>query len=709
MSGGNPFFALEIAHLLPDLEELSPSAPVPVPSDVAGLVHRRVAAMPQSTREVLLVAAAAAYPSQALVERALQGPLGDRFAPAEQAGFAALEEDTIVFTHPLYAAAIYEAASPAERRAAHRRLAQAIDESEEHARHVALSVETGDERAAATVQAAARSAFLRGSPSAAAELAELTLRVAAATHGPLHAERIVERAYYLYCAGEPSQAQEVLREVADWAGWPAFLEARARGLLLELVLVTDGATAAVDLGERMLTEPLPREAQARVLVHLSNAYEFDGEQAFARGEEALRLLDGLGDDADAGTWARALCWRVRNRLGLGFGIDPTDIERALAFEARLPRERWLGERISYRFGIWLRHVDELDESRRRLERSLEDARETVDELLELTLLVHLGLTECYAGNLLLAQERMEQASEVGRELDIRPPGLVAARAVVEAHLGEAAGVRGLAGEVLSDNIAEQGGPATIQANLALGLLELSLGNARAADTSLTAALSGIELAGQREPGVFRVHGHAAEAALATGDAERATRTATFLIEHGERTGHRWSLAVGTRLSALLAASRGDLDEALEHAERSRKLHEALPMPFERALAMLAQGTIERRSRLRTRAKTSLEGAIDLFDAIEARVWSSRARAELERVGLRRQVSVADELTPSEAHVARLAARGLTTREIASELFMSPKTVGANLTRIYRKLGVRSRSALATRMREREAGEEPAKL
>lgn len=707
VSGGNPFFALEIARLLPAAGELTPDVPLPVPRDVAELVRRRVAAMPQSTREMLLVAAAAATPSRTLVERVLEAPLADCFDPAERAGFAALEDDTVVFLHPLYAAAIYEAGSAGERRTVHRRLADAIEESEEHARHVALSVETGDDTAAATVQIAARTAFLRGLPSAAAELAELALRVAA-TRGPLNAERIVDRAYYLYCAGEPAQARDVLLEVGDWAGWPAFLEARARGLLLELVFVNDGETAAVDLGERMLTEPLPREARARVLVHLSNAY-FDAERALARGDEALRLLAELGDLADAATWARALCWRVRNRLGLGFGIDRTDVDRALAFEARLPRERWLGERISYRFGIWVRYVDELDESRRLLEHSLEEARETTDELLELTLLVHLGLTECYAGNLLLAREHIEQASNLGSELDIRPAGLLAARAVVEAHRGEEMAVRALVGELLSDDATERSGPAAIQANLALGLLELSLGNARAADTSLTAALSGIELAGQREPGVFRVHGHAAEAALASGDPERALQTATFLIEHGERIGHGWSLAVGTRVSALVAASRGNLDEALERAEQSRRLHDALPMPFERALALLALGTIERRSRLRTRAKASLEGAIDLFDAVGAGTWSAHARAELDRVGLRRQTSATGELTPSEARVAERAAQGLTTREIASELFVAQKTVEANLTRIYRKLGVRSRAALAARMREGGAGQEPAKL
>ena len=299
---------------------------------------------------------------------------------------------------------------------------------------------------------------------------------------------------------------------------------------------------------------------------------------------------------------------------------------------------------------------------------------------------------------------MEQASEVGRELDVRPPGLVAARAVVEAHLGEAAGVRGLAGEVLSDNTAEQGGPATIQANLALGLLELSLGERpRSRHQPDRGAVRSRARRSTRTGGLPRARPRGRSGACHRG---REARDADGHVSHRARRAHRTSLEpcrghthirprgrVPRRsqrgagaCGALKPAPRSAADAVRTSARDARAGHHR---------ATFATPHSRRRHPSKARSICSMRS--------KPACGRSRARAELERVGLRRQVSVADELTPSEARVAGLAARGLTTREIASELFMSPKTVEANLTRIYRKLGVRSRSALAARMHEREAG------
>jgi len=694
-SRGNPFFALEIGRRMHEVGASPVGEPLPIPEDVDGLVLRRVRALPPETREILVAAAAMALPREALLGRIVDGPPADRLEPAEHAGIATLERGAVVFSHPLYAAAIYASATAAKRRDVHRRLATVVEGPEERARHLALATVDSDGVVAAVVHDAARSAFLRGAPIAAVELVELATRIDPS--GATAPEWRFDLAYYLYCASEPARAREVLSEVADWTDWPPALEARARGLVMEIVLVEEGALRAVELGERMLRESLPTEARGRVLAHLSNAYEFDSERAWARGEEALAILDELGAQADPGTYARVLCWRVRNRLGLGRGLDRGDMERALELEARLPRERWLGERVSYRFGIWLRHVDELDESRAKLEGDLADAVDAADDLLQLTLLVHLALTECTAGNLELARTRMTAASEIASELDARPAGLVAARAYVEAHLGNEDLVRVLVDEVHERADGEESGPAAIQANVALGLLELSLGRETGADESLRAALRGIEAAGQREPGVFRAHGLAGEAAVALGDTGRAEQIADLLTTHGMRTGHRWSLAAGSRVSALLLAVRGDLDGALAEAGRALSLYDELAMPFERARSLVVKGALERRARQRRRADASLEAAIAELERMGATVWAARARGEHARVGLRRSRSAGDGLTPSEARVAELAAKGLTTREIANELFVSPKTVEANLTRIYRKLGVRSRAALATRL------------
>jgi DNA-binding NarL/FixJ family response regulator len=204
----------------------------------------------------------------------------------------------------------------------------------------------------------------------------------------------------------------------------------------------------------------------------------------------------------------------------------------------------------------------------------------------------------------------------------------------------------------------------------------------------------IEEAGIREPGVNRVHADSAEAALALGDVGRAERIADFLETHGERTQHRWSLATAARTRALIAASRGELAVASSACELALARHETLSMPLELGRTLLAQGVIARRMRRRARAKESFDRALDLFESHGARLWADRARAELDRVGLRR---AGDELTHSERSVAELASRGLTRKQVAAALHVSPKTVDATLARAYRKLGIGSRAELGARM------------
>ena len=124
-------------------------------------------------------------------------------------------------------------------------------------------------------------------------------------------------------------------------------------------------------------------------------------------------------------------------------------------------------------------------------------------------------------------------------------------------------------------------------------------------------------------------------------------------------------------------------------------HEAVPVPYERARTRLAHGRLLRRARRRTEAKAAFEAALAEFQGLGARLWAERARAELERVGIRR--AQRDVLTEGERRVAELAAGGMTNREVAAALYVSPKTVEANLARAYAKLGVRSRAELGARL------------
>jgi DNA-binding CsgD family transcriptional regulator len=176
-----------------------------------------------------------------------------------------------------------------------------------------------------------------------------------------------------------------------------------------------------------------------------------------------------------------------------------------------------------------------------------------------------------------------------------------------------------------------------------------------------------------------------------------------LEEEATTSGGRWTQAVAARCRALLLASRGDVSEALGAAESSLALFDGLPTPFERARALLVLGQLRRRRREKRLARQALDEALAIFEHARAPVWAERTRAELARIP---DGASTTTLTPTEERIARLAAEGMTNQEIAERAFLSPKTVEVNLTRVYRKLGVR-RAALAQRLAETQVADPPA--
>jgi DNA-binding CsgD family transcriptional regulator len=193
---------------------------------------------------------------------------------------------------------------------------------------------------------------------------------------------------------------------------------------------------------------------------------------------------------------------------------------------------------------------------------------------------------------------------------------------------------------------------------------------------------------------------AVEALIALGDLPRAEHLLDVFEEAARRQERRWALMICARCRALLLAERGLLEQASAAASSGVEIGADSELRIEVARTFLVAGQVERRQRHKRAAVDYLQEALDVFEPAGARLWTQRTRAELGRVGLRPAAPAG--LTVSERRVAELAGSGRTNREVAAELFMSPKTVEAHLARIYRKLDVRSRAELGAWL-ERDAG------
>jgi DNA-binding CsgD family transcriptional regulator len=681
---GNPFFALQIARLALELS-IGPTAPLPVPKDLSELVLGRVERLDAGTHDVLCTAAASGSPSRGLLAR-VHGDIGEALDEAEQAGILESGDKIVRFAHPLYSAAVYASIGHERRRRVHARLVAAVDEPEEQARHLALAATPPDEETAKRVHGAAKNVAARGAHAAAAELVEQAIHLGDPASDATD-ERLADFGEYLFQSGNSVRARDMFRQVKSWPTLPKDRQIEGLWTMIDTVYWTTGGHDSAALGEELLQVVDDVEVKAALHGKIASGLEFDMARGLEHAEAALALLEPLGDAARPDLVGLALGMQARNRLALGLGLDRDAIERAIVLGS--------GGYVARSYGQWLKYVDDFDGARHWLERSRRDYEEKGEDVSIPNVLQQLAMTECWAGNLGRAAEHAARACELADEMEITAVGPYRVRSIVEAHRGNEAEVRAIAERLYGEGWA----PGIIQhLEIGLGLLEHSLGNHEAADRHLRRALELAEQMGQLEPGVHRVHGDAAEVAIALGDTARAREIAEFLEEHGRRTDHRWSAAVAARTKALLHAAEGDFDAALSAVEDALTTHERLPMPYELARTLLVKGQIERRARHRREARDSLKRARETFEEIGAKLWAARAANELKRIPIRRGAS--DELTEGEGRVAELVASGLTNKEVAQALFISPKTVEANLSRIYGKLGIHSRAELGARMAER---------
>jgi DNA-binding CsgD family transcriptional regulator len=362
------------------------------------------------------------------------------------------------------------------------------------------------------------------------------------------------------------------------------------------------------------------------------------------------------------------------------------------------------ERRSTRIGAWnapahwigvrLMWEDRLDEARELLKEQLRIADEERDVFSQGGLCFHLTQLETRAG----AAQRALMFAGRAWEIDAgsrRAQGLAIslyARALAHANFGDEATARASAVEALA--AFERLGDLffTIHARSALAQLELSLDDPPAAIEALgdVRELRGRTQVG--EPGIFPFDADEVEALVGAGGVEEADAFASDLLERGKTLGRARLVATGLRSRALVAAARDDLAAAEALLREALRAHQQLPVPLERGRTLLALGTVLRRAQRKSQARETLEQAAALFAAIRTPRWEQRARAEAARIGGR--TAPRGLLTAMEEKIADLAAAGRTNAEIGDELHVSPRTVQWNLSKIYKKLGVRSRTELA---------------
>jgi DNA-binding CsgD family transcriptional regulator len=704
-SGGNPFFAQEIGRaLMRRGGEMAAGERPPIPERLQELVEDRLEGLPAQTLEALEVVSALSTPTLHAIAAATDPSEVDRrLDPALENGVVELVGDRLRFTHPLLASAVYQKIPPARRRELHARLATIVRDPEERARHLALSVEGPDVAVAAALEEAALLASSRGAPQSAAELWEMARRSTPRDRGEDLVRRTHQAGVAHYECGDTSLARSVLEQAVDLS-----MAGPARGrVLLDLGMGIGetegwrGAWAAFEAARGEAGDDLA--LRARVEQNLGYSWLFRGDLAASErhARAALELAEELQDPR---AMAEAFQAYPFVEFLLGRGVDQEMLDRGVALEGHMEgvfKSHVL--RASNVVAQLLKFTDRLDEARRTFTELLGDAAAHGVEGAIPQFRYHLAELECRAGNWDAAMEHARESRAAAQRIRM---GAMAAEGhfavgLVEAHLGRADPARLEALEGL--RVAETAGEILLLIpNLSvLGFLELSLGRPAEADAYLSRAIELEQAMGVREPAYYRVVPDEVEALVALGRFDQAETLLAPLEEAGKNLDRAWTIATGARCRALVLAARGDLAGASAAADEAVREHDRLPLPFELGRTLLVRGALERRAKRKREARDTLTKALEVFDGLGAALWADKTRAELARIGGRAPSSL--DLTPTEDRVAALVAGGSTNREVADALFVSVHTVEANLKRIYRKLGIRSRTELASRFPSAPSG------
>jgi DNA-binding CsgD family transcriptional regulator len=680
-SGGNPFFALQLARVLePDVD---PRKPFTVPETLDGLLHARISGLPASTREALALAAALGVATETLLERA--GVDATVLEPAFAGNVIERSDGAIRFTHPLLSSVLYADLGDA-RRLVHARIAEVAGEPLLRARHLALARNEPDTEVAVELEAAATLAADRGASADAAELAEQALRLTPGTDPVERRRRALAAARAHRAAGEWTRAQAIANELLAEAEIGS-LRAEALVLLAELESVDRG----VALLEEALGEAASRPA-LQSIIHCRLAWATRFRKGYVRALEharaAYELADGLGDD-ELRERARAvqavLGWIAGDAAGPPLPARPHDFATAVGGEQ-------LVQEATFAVVSTLAGSNRRDEALTLLEHEHDEWRER-DEPRSARALWGLAWVEFWGGRWESATDHAAAAYEISIQYGLEVPQDHLPIALVALHRGRLELAREHSTRAL-ELAQEQFALHPPQHLAILGLAALWAGDRATAEEWLAKAEAQAAALAWGEPSIRWWSADYVELLLELGRVDVAVRILDTWEEDARRLGREWVLAHATRCRGLVAAAHGSAAVADSLLEQAVARHEGLGDPYGRARALLALGAVRRRERQKRGAEDALRAALDGFQQLGAATWIARTGEQIGRIGGRKRE---EGLTAAERRVAVLVAQGRTNREVAAALFLGERTVASHLTHIYAKLGVRSRTELARRL------------
>lgn len=695
VSGGNPLYAIELVRsLAADARTVDLDAGIRLPQSLRSAIDARLEAVDAGLLELLeIVAAAGAVDVAVLADLHPADDVTTVVTDGERRGFLLVEHGlTVRFRHPLLASGVYGRIPTLRRRALHASLVAALPDPDARARHLALSQRDADPRVAALLERAAARARERGASDRAAQFSDHAARLTPASDDEARYRRRLAQVGDLAAAGEVRRARVLVDRLVE-ALPPG--PRRAEMLLHRFHVENDD----LQVGDATLVRALLEagdDAALRgrlfdTLGWFRGVFRGDLRAGIACGEEAVDIARGL---ADTSVWMVAQAHLAHMRCMVG-DPDEAEMDRTVRTAELLGGPRlgggpraWLGKQR-----LW---AGDLAGAREIVSELLDPDHAHSNELSRPYRCYDAGLVACASGDFADAHDWCRlglTAARAAENVDaegwmLYPTGLTLA------WLGRTDEADELTGRLL----AWPGRPGSqLGATRALsvaGLRWLSDGEHATAADHLTEACRLAGLVGIGHPGVVPVVSDAVIALASVGRLDEAAGQLTVLAPQAAAVGTARVTAMLEHARGVLALAQGDAVGAVGLLSTAATTFERLGFRPDAARVGLALGRAYIRSGKRVAASRSLSAARALFDAMGAVRWSAQVDTELERLG-----TADGALTATESQVAALVADGAKNREISASLFMSLTTVEAHLTRIYRKLEIRSRTDLTRLVHE----------